>query len=233
MSNLGILVLEFCHQEAIRVADTHKNFSLLGDSISTFQGFTPPGGVYYGPSFGSITGVYSVEDTWWMQVIRALGGQLLANNSWSGSAVSSAGSMSACSSSRIRKLAADGVTPDHVLVFSGLNDVNQYVPEGRFGADYELMLRRIREAYPQAAVTCGTLITGYLSNTPFHRQLTPFRERLIPYNAAIRRAAAAAGCQVADLARLDGRYPSMDGLHPNGEGMAQLAQLWLDAMQVP
>lgn len=207
-------------------------FSLLGDSISTFQDVTPPGGVYYAPAFGAITGVCSAEDTWWMQVIRALGGRLLANNSWSGSSVASTGALSACSPSRIRKLAADGITPDHVLVFSGLNDVNQYVPEDRFAADYELMLRRIREAYPQAAVTCGTLITGYLDNTPFNRQLTPFRERLVPYNAAIRRAAAATGCQVADLARLDARYPSMDGLHPNKAGMTQLARLWLQCMQV-
>lgn len=212
--------------------DTRKYFSLLGDSISTFQDFSPPGGVYYAPSFGEITGVRSVEDTWWMQVIRALGGQLLANNSWSGSSVASTGALSACSPSRIRKLAANGITPDHVLVFSGLNDVNQYVPEEQFAEDYACMLQRIREAYPQAEVTCGTLITGYLSNTPFHRQLTPFRERLIPYNEAIRRAAAAAGCQVADLALLeDARYPSMDGLHPNGEGMTQLAQLWLQCMR--
>ena len=62
-------------------------FSVLGDSISTFDGISPPGGVYYGPSFGDITGVRSPEDPWWMKVIRAMGGQLLANNSWSGSTV--------------------------------------------------------------------------------------------------------------------------------------------------
>ena len=108
------------------MANTQKLISVLGDSISTFDGYTPPGGVYYGPSFGSITGVYTPEDTWWMQVIRALDGALLANNSWSGSTVSMVGSLPACSPSRIRKLAAEGMTPDHILILAGLNDVNIY-----------------------------------------------------------------------------------------------------------
>ena len=212
------------------MAHSKKPISVLGDSISTFDGFTPPGGVYYGPSFGEITGVYSAEDTWWMQVIRALGGELLANNSWSGSTVSADGPLSACSPSRIRRLAVDGVSPAQILILAGLNDINQYIPPASFAADYALMLQRIHEAYPCAEVTCGTLITGYLHNTPFTRSLAIFRERLLPYNEGIRSAAAAIGCQVADLAKSDESYPAMDGLHPNGEGMAQLARLWLKSI---
>lgn len=213
------------------MANTQKRISVLGDSISTFDGYTPPGGVYYGPSFGSITGVYTPEDTWWMQVIRALGGRLLANNSWSGSTVSMVGSLPACSPSRIRKLAVDNVAPDHILILAGLNDVNMYAEPQAFAADYQLMLQRIREAYPQAVVTCGTLTTGYLSNTPFTHQLGHVRDRLDPYNQAIRTVVAAAGYQLADIARLDQRYASMDGLHPNGEGMRQLAHFWLHARE--
>ena len=39
---------------------TQKYFSLLGDSISTFQDVTPPGGVYYAPAFGAITGTITI-----------------------------------------------------------------------------------------------------------------------------------------------------------------------------
>ena len=60
--------------------------------------------------------------------------------------------------------------------------------------------------------------------------LAIFRERLLPYNEGIRSAAAAIGCQVADLAKSGESYPAMDGLHPNGEGMAQLARLWLKSI---
>ena len=210
--------------------DTKMYISVLGDSISTFDGYSPPGGVYYGPSFGSITGVRSPEDTWWMKVIRAMDGNLLANNSWSGSTASSAGSLPACSPSRIRRLSANGIAPDHILILAGLNDVNMYVPPETFAGDYRQMLQQIREFYTRAGVTCATLTTGYLSDTPFTHQLCHVRDRLEPYNQAIRTAVAEAGYQVADIARLDRRYASMDGLHPNGEGMGQLARFWMETV---
>jgi len=206
------------------------HISVLGDSISTFDGISPPGGVYYGPSFGDITGVHTPEDTWWMQVIRAMGGTFLANNSWSGSTVSMVGSLPACTLSRIKKLAVDGVEPDHILIFAGLNDVAFFAEPAAFAADYGLMLQRIKETYPQAQVTCGTLITGYLKDTPFTHQLGHIREKYLPYNQAILETAAAHGYQVADIAAFNERFASMDGFHPNREGMAQLADFWLKSV---
>ena len=206
------------------------HISVLGDSISTFDGISPPGGVYYGPSFGDITGVRTPEDTWWMQVIRAMGGTFLANNSWSGSTVSMVGSLPACTLSRIKKLAVDGVEPDHILIFAGLNDVAFFAEPAAFAADYGLMLQRIKETYPQAQVTCSTLITGYLKDTPFTHQLGHIREKYLPYNQAILETAAAHGYQTADIAAFNERFASMDGFHPNREGMAQLADFWLKSV---
>ena len=206
------------------------HISVLGDSISTFDGISPPGGVYYGPSFGDITGVHTPEDTWWMQVIRAMGGTFLANNSWSGSTVSMVGSLPACTLSRIKKLAVDGVEPDHILIFAGLNDVAFFAEPAAFAADYGLMLQRIKATYPQAQVTCGTLITGYLKDTPFTHQLGHIREKYLPYNQAILETAAAHGYQTADIAAFNERFASMDGFHPNREGMAQLADFWLNSV---
>lgn len=206
------------------------HISVLGDSISTFDGISPPGGVYYGPSFGDITGVRTPEDTWWMQVIRAMGGTFLANNSWSGSTVSMVGSLPACTLSRIKKLAVDGVEPDHILIFAGLNDVAFFAEPAAFAADYGLMLQRIKETYPQAQVTCGTLITGYLKDTPFTHQLGHIREKYLPYNQAILETAAAHGYQAADIAAFNERFASMDGFHPNREGMAQLTDFWLKSV---
>jgi len=206
------------------------HISVLGDSISTFDGISPPGGVYYGPSFGDITGVHTPEDTWWMQVIRAMGGTFLANNSWSGSTVSMVGSLPACTLSRIKKLAADGVEPDHILIFAGLNDVAFFAEPAAFAADYGLMLQRIKDTYPQAQVTCGTLVTGYLKDTPFTHQLGHIREKYLPYNQAILETAAQFGYQTADIASFNERFASMDGFHPNGEGMSQLADFWLKSV---
>lgn len=201
-------------------------WSILGDSISTFQGFTPPGGFYYAPSSGPVTGVSDVEDTWWMQVIRARGGVLLANNSWSGSTVAESGNLGAASLSRIRKLGPDGVSPDVVMVFTGLNDVGRYVALETFRADYEKMIRRIMERYPGARVLCGTLTVGYIERPLFPR-LSYFGQRLEEYNDAIREAVSVTGAGLADLAALEESYESMDGLHPSGVGMRQVAELWL------
>lgn len=210
-----------------------KRWSILGDSVSTFQGYTPPGGVYYAPSSGPVTGVNAVEDTWWMRVIRARGGVLLANNSWSGSTVAESGNLGAASLSRIRKLSPDGETPDVVLVFTGLNDIGRYVPLETFRADYETMLRRIRDLSPAAEVWCGTLVAGYIER-PLFPKLSHFGKRLEEYNNAIREAAEAAGVRLADLAALEGpedAYESMDGLHPSGSGMEQVAALWLRCLE--
>lgn len=208
-----------------------ENISVLGDSISTFQGYSPVSGFYYGPAFGDVTGVGRAEDCWWMQVIQASGGELLCNDSWAGSTVSvQGGVMPACSVSRLRRLSKDGVMPDSILIYTGLNDVDRRVPPEAFGADYDQMLRRLRELYPQAQVTCGTLLAGYLGASPF-QQFAFFQQRLEPYNQAIRGAVEAHGCRLADMAALGKEYASMDGLHPNGEGMRQLAELWLESVK--
>lgn len=69
-----------------------RSFSILGDSISTFDGCNPDGfTVYYQGERCEQTGVTSSADTWWSQVIERLGGRLLANSSFSGSLVEGAG----------------------------------------------------------------------------------------------------------------------------------------------
>ena len=100
-----------------------RSFSILGDSISTFDGCNPDGfTVYYQGERCEQTGVTSSADTWWSQVIERLGGRLLANSSFSGSLVEGAGFPAGNSQERIDALAEDGVQPDVVIVFMGIND---------------------------------------------------------------------------------------------------------------
>lgn len=211
------------------MASTPKNFSVLGDSISTFQGYSPWGAEHYAPDTGAATGVFTVEDTWWMQVIRALEGTFLSNLSISGNTVTSAGKMGGFSPARIRRLAVDSVAPDHILLYAGLNDMNFYIPPEVFGAEYQQLLTRLQQAYPQAQIHCGTLLLGAIGGD--QNAMKPLSQRLTPYNAAIRQAVAQAGCHLVDLAAMGFRYTSLDAFHPNGEGMAQLAGLWLRALK--
>ena len=100
-----------------------RSFSILGDSISTFDGCNPDGfAVYYQGERCEQTSVTSSADTWWSQVIERLGGRLLANSSFSGSLVEGAGFPAGNSQERIDALAEDGVQPDVVIVLMGIND---------------------------------------------------------------------------------------------------------------
>ena len=67
----------------------HKlRFSILGDSISTFSGYSEPAGAeFYDAEKKVLSRVTSQKDTWWGRTIEALGGTLLVNNSFSGSTV--------------------------------------------------------------------------------------------------------------------------------------------------
>ncbi|WP_080801388.1 SGNH/GDSL hydrolase family protein [Arabiibacter massiliensis] len=100
-----------------------KRISILGDSISTFQGCNPEGfRVFYEGERRAATGVKLPTDTWWAQVLAALGAKPLRVGAFSGSMVEGAGFPAGNSQQRVEALAKDGVAPDGVLVFIGIND---------------------------------------------------------------------------------------------------------------
>lgn len=97
--------------------------SVFGDSISTYEGYAPEGyAVYYEGPRQKATGVMDAAQTWWARVVDAMGAVLLANASWSGSMVEGAGFPAGNSPERIEALSRDGVDPDDILVFYGIND---------------------------------------------------------------------------------------------------------------
>ena len=140
-------------------------FSVVGDSISTFQAYSPVGAEHYAPDLAGASGVASVEDTWWMQVIRTLGGVYLSNISISGNTICTEGKMGGFPPQRLRQLTAEGKTPDHILLYAGLNDVMFYIPPAVFQAEYLQLLTNLKQAYPKAQVHCGTLILGEIPGT--------------------------------------------------------------------
>ena len=233
------------------MARTQKNFSVLGDSISTFQGYSPWGAAHYSPDLGAATGVHTVEDTWWMQVIHGLDGQLEVNNSFSSTTVAgedqylapvtAAGHMmdsfhrspnylSGCSDQRTAGLG----NPDVILIFMGTNDAGYRIDPAAFEQDYRLMLRKLKRNYPAAQIWCGTLLWSYCvkdETINYYQQELGGAESLAPYNRAIRAAAAAEGCPVADLAASGREYAAIDCAHPHADGMKTIADLWLQALR--
>ena len=125
------------------------NVFILGDSYSTFKGYTPEGyATYYGDKEREGIDVYSVDETWWMQVIKRANGNLLMNCSWSGTTISHHGWENRdCKETsfigRMEKLIKQGYfrenKVDTFLLFGGTNDSWCGAPLGeKQTADWEM-----------------------------------------------------------------------------------------------
>ncbi|MBQ4268923.1 MAG: hypothetical protein IJB97_04670 [Clostridia bacterium] len=111
------------------------NVLIFGDSYSTFQGYTPSGYVNYYPNLD----VHRVEETWWARFIEKTNGNLIGNNSWSGTKFGYTENNGVCVKdssfvSRYEKLKREGFFAenrvDTVFVFGGTNDSWADVPLG-------------------------------------------------------------------------------------------------------
>lgn len=219
--------------------------SILGDSISTYSGMNPRGyAVYYDEYGSSANGLRGVSDTWWSQVLDAIGGDILVNDSFSGSLVSGTSFPSACCARRTGNLAWNGIDPELVLVYIGLNDFGYCAPvnppsthrEGDtnyFSEAYDAMLKALRAKYPEARIICGTImrtnVLGY-DNWTFP-EFNQASVSLKDYDEAIRRAAAAQGADVVDLARCGETYETLEGTHPTINGHRTIAEQWLRGLE--
>lgn len=221
-----------------------KQFSILGDSISTLVGFNPKGyNVFYEGENSDKANVYEMKDTWWGKVIDFFGGELLVNNSWSGSRVAKlpgSGRVfpSACSDERTNGLHINGVTPDVIIVYLGTNDwafgslldYTDYLgeeltpTEGAFSLAYSLMLKKLKGNYPKAEIWCCTLNSTYMSvNSRFVFPEIYNGNDIKKYNDTIRDCVRENNCNLIDLYANQLPYDSIDGTHPNVDGMGTLA----------
>ena len=210
---------------------TGKKVSVLGDSISTFQGVTlDDPNTFYRTYQIRVGGFSGVGDTWWMRVIRGLGGVHERTNAYAGSCVTDGFGLGRgmCSDERTKALGS----PDAILIFGGANDLGFGVDADEFSRAYALMLSRLRAAYPGADIWCGTLINGrkVIDSEPFFMGEEPGKA-LEPFSGIIRSCAADAGAGLVDMAASGLVYDTIDGCHPTAHGMEQLAELWLSAVR--
>lgn len=206
-----------------------KYFSLLGDSISTLAGYNPPEcAVFYDWQMKRQAGIRGPEDTWWGYVLETLGGQLLVNHSWSGSLVSKLSQCEiqsyGCSDSRTSALGVEGQAPDVIMILMGLNDFGWGIGPEAFATAYQTMLQKLKSLYPQAEIWCMTLpISRWSKNPDFAPPTCRAGWHLQAYNNAIRVCAEEQACRVVDLFCPDKPYDTVDGYHPNAQGMLTLS----------
>ena len=201
-----------------------KRLSILGDSISTYKGVSNDASL--NSTIGNNPFFYKepfpLEKTYWKRVMDSLGLILCVNNSWSGGnlsgiedASSGVNRAGALSSNREDK-------PDIIIVFMGINDLGRGVDVGLFASDYKRALEIIKNRYPTAKVCCVNLPDRHIS-IKRHTEL---------FNTAIENAVRAMGDGffVADLfasaLNNDNYYMNtLDGLHPDEDGMRIIAEV--------
>ncbi len=230
-----------------KAAGEEKYISFLGDSISTYRGWSD--GVSFNETIGENAVWFpnnnyagadlAVSDTWWYRAAKELGYKIAVNNSWSGSVVKDANTYDV----RAKNLHSGGRTPDLIVVFMGVNDyaagtaIGDYFGEGEppevpstFSEAYGKVLRTLKTAYPAAEIYCCSF--------------TPDRKRK-PAKGAVEEAfvqtiaelTETMGARYIDLYHESGITPeniaqyTVDKLHPNAAGMARIADAVVRAIR--
>ena len=222
-------------------------FSVLGDSLSTFEGVSEPfDASFYCNGMKYESGVIAVSDTWWGQVIERLGGELLVNNSISGSTVYKHPDYEipsyGCSDERTSSLDRAGERPDVVMVFMGTNDWGYGIiprdngEEGKtapiFSLAYEEMLGKLKKNYPEAEIWCITPFVGVCNRKEGFSFPYSFGGRHIrEYRDVICECAEKFGCVLIDLYSCPDAIDTVEGFHANKDGMRVIADFVINSVK--
>lgn len=228
------------------IDDGKKTISFLGDSISTYAGWS--NNKSHNPSIGGNALWYPntnyaganmpVEDTWWHRVFTEIGYELCVNNSWSGSKVTDPHTYNV----RSRNLhnVAEGTSPDIVVILMGINDFGAGIKVGdydgtttpppspaTFSEAYGKLIHNVKSTYEGVEIYCCTVL-------PDEKRDVSGSES--PYNAAIKLLAENMGVNLIDLYAESGITSenitsfTVDKLHPNSAGMARMAAVIVNAI---
>ena len=207
-----------------------KTLSILGDSISTYEGVSndkaASSATAYNPAF--YRGIFPLSSTYWHRVMDNLGLTLCVNNSWSGGNLSGVDNPDS-GVNRAKSLSRDdGTSPDIIIVFMGINDLGRNVDAEIFASDYKRTLAIIKEKHPKAQVCCV--------NLPDRDVFLKRRAEI--FNTAINTAVKSMGDNffIADLfsSRLNNDLyymNTLDGLHPDEDGMRIIAEIVENAIK--
>lgn len=199
--------------------------SILGDSISTYQGYTPYPDNYQYPK-AAYPDFTSVEQTWWHQLIykKMENAVLEVNSSYTGTCVQETTEKGHPGLGFLHRYVELG-NPDVILVNGGTNDAWSFsLPVGKldfekatgdldvhqFAQAYDKLIRLLQEKYPSAKIGC---IIGDCVTDPY----------LNRYAQVIRDVCAHYELPCAEVVFLDRAASTYDNVHPNPAGMADMA----------
>lgn len=219
----------------------NKYFSFLGDSITTFYRYSVPNEAAFYDSDKSVAcKIFDASDTWWGAVLERLGAKLLVNDSFLGTTVCYSPEYLVesygCSDKRTSSLSKNGVTPDVIVVFMGINDWgagfavkergNQTVKSELqiFSVAYDRLIEKLQNNYPNAEIWCLTLFKGSIYDGKRREFTLNYKKTdICEYSQAIRTCAAKHGCRIIDLYKNCDYVDTIDGFHPDKKGMLKIA----------
>lgn len=225
-----------------------KKLSILGDSISTYAGFIPPGNKSFFPN-GDVT---HFSYTWWFKLLGLADMQLLVNQSWSGSRVSNVGESKdgTCMSNELRwgSLGTNDESPDVILFFGGINDVSkspytelgdyptwgnkESMDRSTFRGAYAFTVQSILEKYPSSKLICmvpmQTRSRAIYTNAGSGWSLADARDSIMTICNQY-------GVDVIDMTKCGISFFGInmyttDGTHPNKAGMELMANYVYDKL---
>jgi len=229
-----------------------KVISIMGDSISTFTGYTPVADGFnlaHRNRYPQNNLSTDVNETWWMQVLTELDAKLGINDSWAGSRVLNVSDTNSgdlgpdaamASLTRIQNLGANG-TPDVILFYGGTNDIGGSVTLGTFDPDtapteadltatkwnsladaYVAAILRMRHYYPKAEIVA--MLPTYTSSYYTN-------DELAEYNAILAAICEHYGVVYTDLRDCGLTVSDLgDGIHPNAKGFDYITDAVLDVL---
>ena len=195
-----------------------KTFSIIGDSYSTFEGWVLEGNACYYPKPEKVDDVLRVEDTWWHQLMRRTGMELILNDSYSGSTVCTDVRDGRPDSSafvkRVKYYFSGANQADYIFVFGGTNDsgLERSVGQVKFSERTEEDLKQVLPAYCE-------VLEYLLQCNPKSKVIALVNTGLKPdIHEGICSAAAHYGVTAVVLENID----KQNG-HPSAAGMRQIA----------
>lgn len=211
-----------------------KTISFLGDSITTLANYNPENyNIYYEGYTAKEYNVDTIDKTYWGKLLEYYNLDLFINNSYSGSTLTKTNFLmdfpAAISPLRTDHLSKNGINPDIIYIFIGINDFYNNVPLNNddnfknFYYSFNYLINRLYSKYPTSEI--------WVSNLPYPRlkgDLKSINEKnnngntLEDYNKVINEVALKHNCKLINIANINENYETLDGVHPNNEGMINL-----------
>lgn len=229
MGTNGYPVIYGCPIASSTAVSSKKRVSFLGDSITTYKGYTlfPTNGQYPNANYTDFT---SVTQTYWYQIIynKMTNAVLEANSSHTGTCVQNTTSKGHPGFGFLNRYADLG-NPDVIFINGGTNDSWSFkLPVGtldftidtdaldtyQFAQAYDKLIRLLKGKYPKAKIVC------IIGDSVMDSQYTA-------YAKIIRDVANHYEIKYAEVVFADRAASTYDNVHPNVAGMTEMAnQIW-------